>query len=149
VFCLWSVVVSAGTKDLSRKYPIKIKINGVETGGIVDSGGTSLSIEDAKKSGLLGANGDPTGTPENVSIGGAGGASVTAYKFSNVSIGITPSKSDGTTNGDSRSVTASVVVPQKPANQDGANDTAKQNKTNSLTTKLGVNVTGADFNGGR
>ncbi len=141
----------SGPEDQGTKYPVGIEIGGLTGGGIVDSGGTtSLSFEDAKKAGLLDANGDPVNPPDgSVNIGGTGGGSVKAHKFKNVTIKVTPRNADGTPSGDQREVKVTVYVPKKPADQAGADDAAKEKKTNSLITKLGSNVAGATVGGGQ
>ena len=156
-------IAMAGPRDLRTNYYVKIQVvNGTSISAPVnavdDTGGTtSLSFTDATAYGLLDAAGDPTRTPDDVrAIGGTGGGSVRAYVFNDVKLQITPATFGGKrTNGDARTVTTTVVVPEKPANQpstetDLARRTAdQQRKTASLITKIGKNTAGLKFGTGR
>ena len=138
----------AGPDDIGTKYPVGIEVGGQKFDGILDSGGlTSLSFEDAKKAGLLDANGDPVNPPDgSTNVGGTGGGSVKCHVFK-TKVKVQPKNADGTNNGDAKEVEVKVVVPKKPADQDGANDAEKQKKTNSMKTKAGANISGATIDG--
>jgi hypothetical protein len=144
---LWVATISwAGPGDLGTDYEVQIKIGDFTAGAKADSGGTtSLSFADAKAAGLLDADGNPTqpATPSEV---GKGPVTIRTHTFSSVSIAVTGKNASGTATGSTQTVTASLVVPQKPANQTGtpAEQTAK---TNSLTNKIGKNVVGQVVNG--
>ncbi|MFO0835631.1 MAG: GC-type dockerin domain-anchored protein [Phycisphaerales bacterium] len=141
-------LAQAGPDDIGTKYPVGIEVGGQKFDGILDSGGlTSLSFEDAKKAGLLDANGDPVNPPDgSVNVGGTGGGSVKCHVIK-TKVKVQPKNADGTNNGDAKEVEVKVVVPKKPADQDGANDAEKQKKTDSMKTKAGANISGATIDG--
>ncbi len=145
---LSSGLALAGPDDIGTKYPVGIEIGGQSFSGILDSGGlTSLSFEDAKKAGLLDANGDPVNPPDgSVNVGGTGGGSVKCHVIK-TKVKVQPKNADGSNNGDAKEVEVKVVVPKKPADQDGANDAEKQKKTDSMKTKAGANISGATIDG--
>jgi hypothetical protein len=141
----------AGPQDIRTNYPVGIGVGGQEFPGIVDSGGvTTLSYEDAKKAGLLDANGDPVNPPDGTtSLGGTGGGSVKCHRFDKVNVKVQPKNADGTNNGPAKEIEVTVVVPKKPSEQDGADDAAKQKKTDSVITKAGRNIAGATIDGSK
>jgi len=122
---------------------------GVQVRGVADTGGTTtISFADAKRMGILDANGDPTEDPDGTqNLGGTGGASVKCHIFKNVMMSVQPRNADGTPNGPARTVKVTVFVPKKPSEQTGANDAEKQKKTDSVPTKAGANICGATIEG--
>ncbi|MBI3710510.1 MAG: hypothetical protein HY246_22935 [Proteobacteria bacterium] len=159
-FLLPAVEGEAGTQDSETRYFVKIEIGkfqdgalDISTPGQPDSAGfTVISFADAQKAGLLDEFGDPTKPPDGSKNVGTGPATVKAHVFNDVKIKITPLKFEGATgkaNGDAREVTGQVVVPMRSFEQDGATDADKEKKQNSLPTKLGVNLVGAQIGGGK
>ena len=149
---LASLVAHAGPEDQFTKYPVGVGIGGVIVNGIADSGGTTtLSFEDAKRLGILDANGDPADfDPDGTqNMGGTGGGSVSCHIFKNVWIEVQPRNADGTPNGPTRSIKVTIFVPKKPALQTGPNDEAKAKKTKSVPTKIGANICGATIDGNK
>lgn len=146
-----SAWVVAGPQDISTNYPVGIKIGDTEVSGIADTGGTTtISFEDAKKLGILDANGDPVNKPDGTtSIGGTGGASVKCHRYDKMKIKVQPKNADGTNNGAAKEIECTVLIPKKPAEQTGADDAEKERKTKSVTNKLGKNVTGANIDGSK
>ncbi len=138
----------AGPDDIGTKYPVGVEVGGQTFSGILDSGGlTSLSFEDAKKAGLLDANGDPVNPPDgSTNVGGTGGGSVKCHVFK-TKIKVQPKNADGTNNGPAKEIEVKVVVPKKPADQTGDTDAEKQKKTDSMKTKVGANIAGATIDG--
>ncbi|MBL8760973.1 MAG: hypothetical protein JNL50_06680, partial [Phycisphaerae bacterium] len=145
---LTSGLALAGPDDIGTNYPIGVEVGGQSFSGIFDSGGlTSMSFEDAKKAGLLDANGDPVNPTEgSTNVGGTGGGSVKCHVIK-TKIKVQPKNADGTNNGPAKEVETKVVVPKKPSEQDGANDAEKEKKTNSMKTKVGKNLAGATIDG--
>ncbi|MCG3123227.1 MAG: hypothetical protein GIKADHBN_01637 [Phycisphaerales bacterium] len=139
----------AGPADISTNYPVELEVGGKKVSGIVDSGGlTTLSFEDAKAAGLLDDNGDPVNPADgSVTLGGTGGGTVKCHRFNDVTVKVQPKNADGTNNGPAREIKVTVVVPKKPAEQEGANDAEKTKKTNSVSTKAGRNIVGATIDG--
>ncbi|MCC6429171.1 MAG: hypothetical protein IT435_20415 [Phycisphaerales bacterium] len=148
---LGSTPTLAGPSDISTNYPVGLEVGGKSFSGIVDSGGiTTLSFEDAKAAGLLDENGDPVNPPDgSVNVGGTGGGSVKCHKFNKVKVKVQPKNADGTNNGDPKEIEVTVLVPKKPADQDGADDAAKKKKTDSVITKAGRNIAGATIDGSK
>ena len=147
---LSAMLASAGPEDQFSKYYVTMGLYaGVQVRGVADTGGTTtISFADAKRMGILDANGDPTEDPDGTqNLGGTGGASVKCHIFRNVFMSVQPRNADGTPNGPARTVKVTVFVPKKPSEQTGANDAEKQKKTNSVPTKAGANICGADIEG--
>ncbi|HRJ49171.1 MAG TPA: EF-hand domain-containing protein [Phycisphaerales bacterium] len=144
-----ALLAAGGPRDNSTNYPVGIGIGGTEIAGIADTGGTTtISFEDAKKLGILDANGDPVNPPDGTTtLNGTGGGSVKCHRYDSLKIKIQPKNADGSNNGPAREIEATVLIAKKPADQDGANDAEKERKTKSVTNKLGKNVCGAVIDG--
>lgn len=148
-------VAMAGPKDISSKYAAAITIPlppGLEGPtqeviAIVDSGGsTVISHADAKKLGLLDADGNPIDPPAGtIKIGGVGSGSIKCHVFDDVTITVTPIDENGNP-GTPKDIKVSVVVPAKPEDQTQIpNPNDREKMVSGVPTLLGPNVVGGKF----